>query len=77
MYERVFRLVPSIRISADRASSLFVSASLLDVTDTVDSHVVFGDEGGDFQLIHVDDIVQVLNARYRMNFVFDGRGHEC
>jgi hypothetical protein len=55
---------------------LFIAARLLDVTDTVDGHVILGDEGGDFQLIHVDDVVQIFDTGDRVDFVFNGRGHE-
>jgi len=70
----VFRLNTQIRIISD--FHLFIAARLLDVADTVDGHVILGDEGGDFQLIHVDDVVQVFDTGDRVDFVFNGWGHE-
>jgi len=50
---------------------------VVDVANAVDGHVVLRDEGGDFQLIHVDDAVQVFDSRDRVDLLFDGRCHEC
>ena len=58
------------------AAALLVDRLLFDVADAVDGHVVLGDEGGDLQLVHVDDAVQVLDAGHRVHLVLDGRRHE-
>ena len=58
------------------ARRLLIDALLFDVADAVDGHVVLGDEGGYLQLIHVDDAVQIFDARHRMDLIFDGRRHK-
>jgi hypothetical protein len=66
--------IPQLGLISD--FHLFIAVCLLDVTDTVDSHVILGDEGGDFQLIHVYDVVQVFDTGDRVDFVFNGWRHE-
>ena len=66
--------IPQLGLISD--FHLFIAVCLLDVTDTVDSHVILGDEGGDFQLIHVYDVVQVFDTGDRVDFMFNGWRHE-
>ena len=58
------------------ARRLLIDALLFDVANAVDGHVVLGDEGGYLQLIHVDDAVQIFDARHRMDLIFNGRRHK-
>lgn len=48
-----------------------------EVSNAVDRHVVFGDEGRDLKLIRADDGVQILDPGDTVHFLFDCGGHEC